>query len=425
MSFGSEAETEIMKASICLILELRIISKCQSSEKEPLFGFVEHPLELCLQKEFSDHQNPSAIAFNSIHRLIRCTVFMHQNQMQCVVHKNPPITRFVYSECSELLDVDYDTCPAKMLWSPCGTFGVEIRTLNLLCTWFIYVDVSLAINATFTHFNIPRTTPTCIFDMLQMKDMDLQNYTARFCGKQQPFSVIPNVSSLSIDFHYEQRLWLPEEIFGFIMFYQVIKKNEYIMTGKRFHENIYTDTSLIYYFSERQQLMKLREYTIFSLHFKTDIGLYIHVNVTVMPLVNNTVLQAYDEPSDICYKLKHFQSLATNESVTSFGTSLLFVLKTSSLYKDGVTVTFSSLSHQVSQYSSEIATNTKTDLVIALKESKFCSTRHSIHLCNIWIESHVAHRFLKLENIFVHMEMPHVLECSFGSVWIFDDESLI
>ena len=361
--------------------------------------------------------------------LKNCTLHIHRELLQCTDKENPPEKiRNIYQDFKvnpdDFLPDSVEECPwpTHLLTRPCGQIGVEADVRYLFCSWIISIDYRLTINATFMYFNLPRAKINCKLDRLQIEDMDQQKSTSRFCGRREPFSVIPDFSRLRFDLNVDLRITLPERTSGFSMFYQVTAIDKYVMPGRADYENIYTDTLPTYFFSLSNLIMQVKEQSVFSFHFNVDIRFYIHVEFVAVFLEEDTVLQFYDGPSKVCHKLIEFQSLGDNETVTSFGTSLLLLLKTRSFNKELVAVTFTALQRQFHISPILYAENMKNDLAIPLRESKFCYAQHSAVFCNLQIVSDTLDRFIKLENIFVHMKIIHIFDCNFGSFWILDGD---
>ena len=397
---------------LCLLLAIFVFTDCHCLE--PWFVFIEHPLQICLQQVFGESHSPNGITLKSMKHLQNCTLHIHREQMLCTEKGNPPAKiRNIYHDFKvnpdEFIPDSVEECPwpTHLLTRPCGQIGVEADVVYLYCFWIISIDDLLIINATFTYFNLPRAMPNCKLDRLQIKDMDQQNSTSRFCGKREPFSVIPNFSKLRFDLQIDWRFTLLERIPGFSMFYQVTAIDKYVMPGIADYENIYTDTLPMYSFSSSNLIMQVKEQSVFSLHFNVDVRFYIHVEFLAIFLADDTVLQVYDGPSKVCHKLIEFQSLGKNETVKSFKASLLLLLKTRSLNKVVLAVTFTGLQQQIHLLPIITAENIKNDLAIPLRESKFCYAQHSVVVCNLQIVSDISDRFIKLENIFVHMKIIH------------------
>ena len=414
-----EAMTGMVWSVLCLLLVIFVFTNCHCLEI--WFVFIEHPLQICLQQVFGESHSPNGITLKSMKRLWNCSLHIHTEQMQCTDKENPPekisnIYQDFKVNPDEFFVDQVEECPwpAQVLTRPCGQIGVEAHVVYLFCSWIISVNYLLTINATFTYFNLPRAMPNCKLDGLQIEDMDQQKSTSRFCGRREPFSVIPNFSRLRFDLQIDWRVTLPERTPAFSMFYQVTATDKYVMPGTADYQNIYTDTSLMYGFLFSNLIMQVKEQSVFSLHFNVDIRFYIHVKFLDTFLADDTVLQVYDGPSKFCHKLTEFQSLGKNETVTSFGTSLLLVLKTRSLNKEALAVTFAGLQQQFHISPIITAENMKIDLAIPLRESKFCYAQHSVVLCSLQIVSDISDRFIKLENIFVHMKIIHIFDCNFG-----------
>ena len=391
---------------------LALFAFANSQEEYLWFTYIQHPLELCLQKIYGELQGSSGAASFSLEQLGACSAYQYRVQMKCSVHEDYPDINKT-SICTDE--------KAKVLNNPCGYIATAAQAYQ--CLWWIIVPPVLTINITFTEFNLPFLNPECIFDHVIIKSFD-EAYVRYYCGRREPFTIIPNVSKLKIIFSIPFGHNVPGEVAYFQMFYQVVDHGLYVMNGDKASENTQTDPFLTYQFHPQNQIMKLKETKIYSLHISVDIGFFITVRVLFQTLTGkNSILHAYDGPSTICHILKHFQVSDQYQVASSFGTSLLLLLETASLEESHISITYSSTRHNLFKPRSIRASIVQKSLVVPLQEAEHCSSHHFITFCELLIESNLLGNFVKLEDIVINMKIPDTMDCHFGSVWIFDVKS--
>ena len=388
----------------------------QTLKKKPWFIFVVHPLEVCILNIFGGTYSSKGITFISTKGLVSCTAHFHRARMKC--------TR-TGEEMMKYYGFDPYHAPPEVMSTPCGHIALEVQVTHVNHIWRISVASLLTINATFTHFSIPKATANCTYNSLHIEGHDEEHYSSRFCGKRKRFTVIPNASIIMLSLVISWHFVIPDEKSTFDMFYQLTDKYKYIMLGRADFENIQTDTSLVYTISERHCIMKGEDYRASSLHFNVDIGHFVNITVFLRRLGKGTTVQAYDGPSASSYLLKEFYLLYQNESAYSFGTSLLLLVRTNSLFNtNNISITFARHTSKVKK-GIILASHSKNELLVRLRESEYCSSKHSIFYCSFGVKSNMTDTYIKLEQIEINMDISFVFDCYFGSVWILDAMSAV
>ena len=398
-----EADDAIMWSTAWLLLTVLAFSNGDftnhtPSTKRPWFVLVDHPLEVCIHNMFGESYGSKGITFISTKLIMSCTSHFHRTRMKCT-RTDPTLMKFY--------GLGPHNKPSEVMRTPCGHIALEAHVTYMNRSWLISVASLLTVNITFTHFSIPKATANCKRDGLHVEGYDVRHYSGHFCGKRKPFTVIPNVSSINVRLILGRLLAVPEEETSFIMLYQLTDKYKYTISGRADFENIETDTSLMYTISENHYIMKYEGYSVCSLHFNVQIGYFVNVKVFLRSLGEGTVVQAYDGPSTSCYLLKEFYLLHRNESASSFGTSLLLLLRTNSLFNNSVSVSFTRLMVEVEK-SVIVARHSKNELLIPLRKFEYCSNKHSIIYCKFWMKSNAINTYIKLEQVEIDMDIPYV-----------------
>jgi hypothetical protein len=407
-----------MFVSVVLLLSLGSVHGLQSQHE--WFSLVLKPVEICIRDLFGSTLGAEWLTLLSMRQLPGCLTLFHRTRMKCSRDTGTPRT-------IEFRDFEMVYEPAELVdfQTPCGKIAAEIVGTYARENWLITVPPLLTINATFVRMMIPQPTANCRHDHLGLEDREQHTYRGRFCGKRTIFTVIPNVSKLTLTLLISWRVLVAEAYFE--MFYQVIDKDQYFITGAGEFENIATNNSLTYGFNYNYYIFLLHankiDYSKGSLHFQVDLGKFVRASVKVNNLSDKSVIKVFDGPSSNCYMISQVTSSGANESYQSFGTSLLFVLYSFSHLFDDVQITFEILPHTIKQSASMFVSEKEASLVVSLKQSEFCTTRHSLTYCSWWMTSLRDTDFIKLMDISIHMDIPYVYDCYFGSVWIVDGVS--
>ena len=153
-------------------------------------GIIENILDNCYGRSIINKKLPSMQAG---HRTFLNCVDSHISI--CLPHANPATTKsFLNHEFSR-----FKFCGILYLTSQLKSFVSSKTTKSQVHRWTIDVDLGLRLNITFLEFNIPRTSPECMFLFLavyQQKDDNMERLL-KSCGHYPVWNVVTSSSYIS------------------------------------------------------------------------------------------------------------------------------------------------------------------------------------------------------------------------------------